>query len=209
MSNQETVIKAEAGFGIVWLLESTNVILDSIFLSYFFCVSLWVGYEYAFNKTGVPTIATLPRIRRRMVAYLQRDTAAKAGHPYTVVDLGSGNGQLTRAIACAIPTAQIVGIEISWLPWLRSTLAQKLFGPANLTYQRRDFWDYDCSNADAVVMYLVGKKMEQAGAKLRRELKPGAMILSNRYALRGDWRPQEEIDIRTPLRSSLFMYRQT
>ncbi|MGB4102319.1 MAG: class I SAM-dependent methyltransferase [Alphaproteobacteria bacterium] len=201
-------IAPKAGFDFASLPESAALVLDGVFLLFFFFVALWAGYEYTFNKTGVPTIASAPRMRRKMIACLQRDAAVKAApSPYTIIDLGSGNGQLTRAIARAMPQAQVIGIEISFLPWLRATLIQKLFGPANLTYERRDFWDYDCGKADAVVMYLVGKKMERVGTKLRRELPPNAMILSNRYALRGDWQAQEEIPLLTPFRNKLYLYR--
>lgn len=208
MTHHNSAIDAKTEFDILPLLKSAQLLRDEFFLITFFCVALWAGYEYAFNKTGVPTLATLPRMRRKMITRLKQDAVSHAGQLYTIIDLGSGNGQLSRAIARAIPTAQVIGIEISYLPWLRATLTQKLFGPANLTYQRRDFWNYDCSKINAVVLYLVGKKMARIGAKLHRELKPGALIISNRYALRDGWQPQETITFRTFFKNTLYIYRQ-
>ena len=92
-------------------------------------------------------------------------------------------------IAREIPAAQVTGIEISPIPWLYSEIRRRFSGCANLEYKRIDFWPCDCSGVDAVVVFLVGKMMERVSRKLRAELKPGALVLSNSITLRGGWEP--------------------
>ena len=87
-----------------------------------------------------------------ILLFLRQDAVScPAAKPYTVLDLGSGSGQMTWQIARALPNAHVTGVELAYVPWLRSVLRQRLFGPANLDYKRVDFWLYDCSAADAVV----------------------------------------------------------
>jgi len=173
-----------------------------------FC--LFLSCEYYAYKTGVPTIASFPSARRKIIEILQKDFAARApaARSYTIVDLGSGGGQLSWHIARALPRAQVIGIEISWIPWLRSVLRQRLRGPSNLQYQRVDFWSYDCATADAVVTYLTENIIARVSKKLRRELKPGALVAANDVALRGDWQPIDSIPTGF-LKMQVFVYRQS
>jgi hypothetical protein len=101
----------------------------------------------------------------------------------------------------------VTGIELSCLPWLRSVLRQKLLGPKNLDYKRADFWPYDCAHADAVVVFLRGNVIERLGDKLRRELKPGALIIDNAVLFHGDWQPVETHTVGM-LKSKVYVYRQ-
>jgi SAM-dependent methyltransferase len=159
---------------------------------------------YAF-KTGVPTIASFPSARRAIIKILK--AKVPPGAPFTIIDLGSGSGQLARAIARALPNAYVTGVELSPVPWLRAVVWQKLFGPQNLAYARADFWAYDCRQADAVVLYLTENIIERMGEKLRRELKDGALVVANDTALRGDWQPIETVPTGF-LKFKIFVYRQ-
>ncbi len=146
--------------------------------------------EYYAFKTGVPTVASFPSARRKIIEILQNDAAARPdARPYIIIDLGSGGGQLSWHIARNLPYAQVVGVELSFIPWFRSVVRQRLFGPANLNYKRSNFWPYDCSKADAVVLFLKGNVMDRVSEKLHEELKSGSLIVSNDYTLRGDWQP--------------------
>ncbi len=146
--------------------------------------------EYFAWRTGVPTIASFPSARRVILEAL-REAFANGDLPRgaSILDLGSGSGKLTLRIAQAFPDAQVIGLELSWAPWALSVLRQRLAGAKNLRYVRADFWPYDCSRVDAAVTYLTENIIEKVGDKLRRELKPGAFVLANDTALRGDWVP--------------------
>jgi SAM-dependent methyltransferase len=172
-------------------------------------IPIAASYLFYLFKTGVPTFPTMPPMRNKMIEILSEDARASASRPYTIVDLGSGSGQLSRAIALALPEAHVIGIELSPIPWLRSVLRQKLLGPANLEYKRVDFWTYDVSHTDALVNYLMESLMERVSEKLRRELKPGALVVASKFKLRGSWRPFASYDIGLPLPMTVRLYRQT
>jgi len=172
-------------------------------------VPVIASYLYYSYKTGVPTFPTMPPMRKKMIEILQQDSQTHASHPYTIVDLGSGSGQLSWHIARAMPDAHVIGIELSLIPWLRSVVHQRLYGPTNLEYKRVDFWTYDISHTDAVVTYLMEFLMERVSEKLRKELKPGALVVSSKFQLRGDWKPFETYDIGLPLPMTLRLYRQS
>ena len=186
--------------------EAINL-LSLLFILLF--LAIYATYEYYEYKTGVATFPTMPAIRRKTIEILRQDAVScPAAKPYTVLDLGSGSGQMTWQIARALPNAHVTGVELAYVPWLRSVLRQRLFGPANLDYKRVDFWLYDCSAADAVVTYLPGKIMEQVGEKLHKELKPDTLVVANTFPLRAGWEPKETLTLRAPFKTRVFVYRQ-
>ncbi len=164
--------------------------------------------EYSTFRTKVPTVASFRPSRRKIIEKL---TTVHAGYlgtsPYTIVDLGSGNGQLASQIACALPTTQVTGVEISIVPWTISSLRQKFFGPQNLKFRRESFWPFDVSQTDAVVAYLNGDVIGGVSEKLRKELKPNALVITNEIPLTGDWQPIEIIETGF-MRMKVYVYRQ-
>ncbi len=181
-----------------------NLWYPAILLTIF---ALFLSCEYYTWKTGVPTVASFPSARRQIIEILQKDFAAHTGGAYNIIDLGSGSGELCWHIARALPRARVIGVELSFVPWLRAVINQRLLGPRNLEYRRADFWSYDCSHADVIVTYLTENIIERVGEKLRRELKPGAMIAANDTPLRGDWRSIETVPTGF-LKMQIFIYRQ-
>ena len=123
-----------------------------------------------------------------------------------VYDLGSGWGGLARALARRYPRSPVIGFEVSPLPWAWSRLRQALRGSANLTFRFGDFHNADLSGAALVVCYLPGPAMEKLKPKLEAELKPGAMVASNTFALRG-WDPVEVRTAPDAPASQVYLYR--
>lgn len=173
---------------------------------------VFLSCEYYTFKTGVPTVASFPSAQKKIVEILKKEMkACPQKRPYQIMDLGSGGGQLCRRIAKEIPDAQVIGLELSILPWLRSVLTQKLKRLPNLTFKRLDFWTYDCAKTDAVIVFLTGAPiLERMGQKLRQELKRGTLIIANDEQLGGDWIPMESLNnpIQGIFQSKIYLYRQ-
>jgi len=165
-----------------------------------------VVWELTFNRKNVPTLATSHAGRGKMTDMLKRE-AGQFGDGYTVIDLGSGRGELTRHIARAIPSARVIGIEMSRIPFWQSVWLQRWFGPSNLSYQCLDFWPYDCSKINAVVFYLSMPVAQRVGAKLFQELRPGSLVISHTFPLLDNWVPVETITFRTPFKETIYVYR--
>lgn len=186
------------------MIDTINTVLFWIC----FYVLLWNGYFLLFNK-GIPNITTAPAIRRKIVEILREDCASQGNGSYNVIDLGAGNGSLTRSIARGLPQAQVTGIDICSIANFKARMMMRLSGLRNLEHKRADFYDCDISKADAVVMFLLGSLMGRIREKLESDLKDGTLVISNKFPVGGDWVPLAEIDVRTlyPHQKKLFIYR--
>lgn len=170
-------------------------------------VAFNIIFELTFNRANVPTLATGFAGRGRIAALLKHEAARRKNQGYTIIDMGSGRGELTRRIAAAIPEARVIGVEKARLAYKQAVIVQRLLRLKNVSYQCSDFWSCDCSGADAVVFYLMPTLMPKMGEKLYRELKPGSMIISHVFPLLGVWTPIETIHIRTPFKETIYVYR--
>jgi len=169
---------------------------------------LWNGYFLLINK-GIPNIPTTAAIRKSMIDIIKQDMAQTEAAPYTIIDLGSGSGRTSRHIAKSIPNAHVIGIEISTLAYWQSVLIQKLTRTKNLTYKRANFHDTDISEANAIVMFLLGTLMKSIREKLESDLKDNTLVISNKFKVGGHWTPQKTLDIKTfaPHQKTLFIYK--
>mmetsp|Transcript_4824 Transcript_4824/g.7278 ORF Transcript_4824/g.7278 Transcript_4824/m.7278 type:complete len:92 (-) Transcript_4824:497-772(-) len=55
-------------------------------------------------------------------------------------------------------------------------------------FHMQDLWAVDLSKADVVAVYGLHPIMKRLGAKMKSELKPGAIVVSNVFTIPG-WRP--------------------
>jgi SAM-dependent methyltransferase len=192
---------------IGWQLVQ-NPTFNNVFL---LCVLIYVAarvlYELVFNRGNPPTLAADFWSRRKLAALVKQDADGKPKENFTVVDLGSGNGEVSRHIARAVPHARVVGVEWGYLPWLRSRWWAKIFGPTNVEYTQQDFFKFDCSMANCIVMYLNWKIAQTLGAKLWNELKPGSTVISHSFELKGPWPAPEVVTFYTPFQMKVFIYR--
>lgn len=171
-------------------------------------VLLWNAYFLVFNR-GIPNINTAPAIRKKAIELLKEDFRRSGKSTYTVIDLGSGNGNFSRHIAREMPQARVIGIDVDRIAHLRAELARKLSGLKNLEYRRSDFYEQNLSEADAVVMFLLGTLMGRIRPKLEQDLKDGTLVISNKFAVGGTWEPHAVLEVKTlyPHQKKLFVYR--
>ena len=164
-------------------------------------------FELTVNRLNVPTITTCFVARQKMAKILEHEAAQCHKETYNVVDLGSGRGELARCIAKKIPKASVIGIEMAAAPYMLSTLIQRLFGPKNVIFKRLDFWHFDCSDIDAVVLYLGPITTQQMGEKLHQELKRGSTVISNTYPLLGKWKALDTQNFHAPFKETFYVYK--
>lgn len=122
---------------------------------------------------------------RKTVRAIMEIARVKPGEIF--FDLGAGDGRLVRAAALAGATArgfERVGLLVSWANLLAK--AQGLSGRA--TVSRGNIFEKNFGDADIIFIYLFPEAMAKLEEKCRRELKPGARILSRAFAFPG-WPP--------------------
>ena len=124
----------------------------------------------------------------------------------TIIDLGSGWGNFVIRIANSYPQRQIVGYELSFLPWLTSKCLKKLLGLQNLTLHRKNFYLADLSKASVLICYLFPEAMEKISYKLQIEKTDVNYLISNNFAL-PTWQAYKTIRLNDFYKSPVYLYK--
>jgi SAM-dependent methyltransferase len=121
-----------------------------------------------------------------------------------VYDLGSGDGRIPITAAQKYG-ARGVGIEID--PILVRAANDRLVKTGvggRVRFINQDLFEADISEATVVALFLLPRVNVRLAPKLKRELRPGARIVSHQYDLGEDWPPEETRDV-----DGLTIYRWT
>jgi SAM-dependent methyltransferase len=97
-----------------------------------------------------------------------------------LLDLGCGDGRVLRKVRKRYGV-QAVGFEMNPLAYLKARLA--CLGIRGVEIRLQNFWKADIKEADIVFCYLFPDVMKALSTKLKKELKPGAVIVSCNFAL--------------------------
>jgi len=150
-------------------------------------------------RTGISPWPSGPRAVASIIELLPE----QLGGP--VFELGSGFGTLAIAIARARPDVQVVGYELSPVPWLVSRALRLAYGVRNLELRRADFARAELSGAGAVVCYLHPGGMERLAALLH-DLPEEAVVISHAFAL-PDAEPEQQRSVGDLWQSRVYRYR--
>ncbi len=151
-------------------------------------------------RTGISPMPSSMRARRVMLA------AAADAPDGSIVDLGCGWGTLAIVFARRYPGREVIGYELSWIPWLVSLLRKRALGLHNLSLRREDFLRADLPDAAVLLCYLYPRGMDDLSHKLEREGGNPAVIISNTFALPSA-RPDEVIQLDDVYRTRIYVYR--
>lgn len=140
--------------------------------------ALWYLYQ---GPLYVPSL-------RRTVEQMVRVSEVRPG--MKTVDLGSGDGRVVVAMAEA--GANAYGYEIN--PVL-ANLSRRKIAKLNLGNRARiltnNFWNQSLDGYDVVTVFGIGHVMDRLSRKLASELKPGALVVSNAFEIRGLGTPKQ------------------
>jgi cyclopropane fatty-acyl-phospholipid synthase-like methyltransferase len=118
-----------------------------------------------------------------------------------VFDLGSGDGRIPIAAAKKYG-ARSVGIEIDeQLVRLSQENAVRAGVADRVTFVHGDLFQADISPASVVTLFLLPSLNIQLIPKFKRQLRPGARIVSHHFAMGDVWPPDAEQDV-----SGLMIY---
>lgn len=131
--------------------------------------------------------------RSRVPLYLTNAATAEAllkllpDTPCRILDLGCGDGGLLRRLALARPDCLFTGIEHAPLTWFVARL--RTFGLTHVTIRHGDFWQEPLGRYAVVYAFLSPAPMPELWAKAVREMSPGALLVSNSFAV-----PEQPVD---------------
>lgn len=136
-----------------------------------------VSIVYYGIRLGITPMPSSRKAVRKIVGLIPEGTEGK------IVDLGAGWGSLAYPIAKRFPNAEVVGYELSPLPWLYSRLKGLIVARKNLKLHRQNVFEADVREADIVVVYLHPAAMRKLQKKFEEELRPGTVVISNTFVV--------------------------
>lgn len=164
---------------------SAVLVIFAIFL-FVFAVYIIFG-----SWSGAPFVPT----RKKSIARMMALADFKPGE--VCMDLGSGTGRIV--FAAAKTGATCVGVEINPFLYLFGRARAILGRYRNVSFSRADLWKADLSRVDVLTIFFIYDKMPALYAKLKKEMKPGARVVSNIFTF-PDW-PYEKKD------GNVYLYR--
>ena len=147
--------------GVVGLVIFLSIPLILTFYLVTSVLAVWLGAPYVpARASAIREIVTLCQPRPGM----------------RIVDLGSGDGRVVRALAAK--GAQVDGYEIQPLLVWWSRMMSRIFRQSdNTSFYVRNLFSVDCSAYGVVVVYGFPKMMGRLAAKFVNELKPGSRVI--------------------------------
>ena len=127
-----------------------------------------------------PSVPSCGKVKKAMLDDVAAILKAKT-EPLTVIDLGSGWGTLLLPLAQQFPQHRFIGYEIARLPFHISKIRSHKLN--NINFLREDILQADISDADIVFLFLLPSMMQKLTDKCKKEMKPDALIYSNRFRL--------------------------
>lgn len=128
-------------------------------------------------RTRVPLYLSSAQACERLLALLPGQSGLR------VLDLGAGTGTVVAHIAQARPDVNVTGLELAPLPALIGWLRVRRL--ANCRIERADFWARNLADCDVVYAFLSPAPMERLWRKVKAEMKPGALFVSNSFDVPG------------------------
>jgi len=130
------------------------------------------------QRTRVPLYLSSSAAVKALTGLLPEDAALR------ILDLGCGTGTILSAISRERPLSRLAGVERAPLPWLVAWIRSCV--PGNrFAVSWGNLWNADLSAYDVVYAYLSPEPMPLLWQKARREMRPGSMLVSFRFAVPG------------------------
>jgi trans-aconitate methyltransferase len=155
----------------IWILLAVSGILFGVKLCYVLCTSMVLPFTRGALYTSTSRV--------RISAFLDA-VPMKAGQLF--VDMGCGDGRVLRKVRQRY-VVRAVGYELNLLAYIASRIL--CVGLKQIEIKWRNFWKADLADADFVFCYLFPDVMEDLAVKLKKDLKPGAVVVSCNFDLPG------------------------
>ncbi|GAB1235026.1 class I SAM-dependent methyltransferase [Ferrigenium sp. UT5] len=151
-------------------------------------------------RTQVPLYLSSQKVWRSL------ETLLPADRPLRFIDLGSGLGGVLTHLARQRPESRFDGVEVAPIPFALSWLRIRLGGYRNCTVRWQSLWDCNLADYDVVFAYLSPVPMSALWEKVERELHPGALFISNSFAV-SNHPPRETRNVDDLHRSQLHLWK--
>lgn len=146
------------------------------FLYFLFMVDSLRGHDLPTSKRAINVVSQI--ILRHKISGIN------------FYDLGCGRGTLALAIKKKIPLLAVYALDKSALRIFFARLKNIIFFQRKVFFKKANIFKINLGGADIVYTYLWYDRMPPLEQKLIRELKKGAMVITNTSNF-PNWKPQE------------------
>jgi len=174
-------------------------LIYAIFVMLFFVFIL----DSALRRHDLPT-------SKRAIKFLVEAISKNSPDAKNFYDLGCGRGTVVLAVKKILPRLAVYGVDDNririFFAYLKSIILRQ-----KINFKKQDVFHADIKNADIVYTYLWYDLMPILEKKLQKELKPGAIVITNTSHF-SNWKPIKKIvtypkKLRTPNFETLFVYK--
>lgn len=158
----------------LWLMSMTA--LPSELYLFGFLISL--GVFWTTFRSQVPFFPSRPIVWKKVAQLIPHKKHVR------MIDIGSGLGDLSMAIARMRPNSRIEGIEVAPLPWLISRVRAAL-SRSRAQFTLGDYYTLDFANYDIVFAYLSPAAMPKLYQKAQPEMQAGSFLVSYEFEIPG------------------------
>ena len=187
----------------------------SVFEIILLTITALAGFSIVWSTItlGISPMPSSNKARQAMLQMMDEIDLEAGTHFKTdpIFELGCGWGGLLIPLAKKYPTREIVGYELSLIPWFITLLRAKLLGLKNIRLHRRDFLQADLYNASIIICYLFPEGMKA----LERKLEQGGFnadnenlryLISNNFSLPSH-NPIKTIQLNDLYQSPVYLYK--
>ena len=127
-----------------------------------------------------------------------------SGKPFRFIDLGCGFGALLAYLARQRPLGAFDGVEISPLPFIVAKLRFLLSRNDKIRITLKNFWPMPLGDYDVVYAFLAPGPMPYLWDKVKSEMKPGSLFITNSFRVEGE--AAKEIEVEDARQTTLFIH---
>ena len=102
--------------------------------------------------------------------------------PIRMIDIGSGLGGVSLALAKRNPASHFEGIEIAPIPWLLSIMLAKI-KRSNVQFKLGNYYDLDFAHYDVIFAYLSPAVTSELWKKAQQEMQIGSLLISHEFPI--------------------------
>jgi len=191
-----------------WFMPVQILFLPALFYVYQLALPAWL-YLFAF----VILFAVYGRVfTTRVPLYLSGKLTCDAlaellpqEHMFHFLDLGAGTGTVLRNLDRRFPFGMFHGVETAPVPFVMAWLRSKI-GKAQFRIFYQDLWQTHLDKYDVVYAFLSPHPMPELWQKVKREMKPGSLFISNSFAVPGV-QPDQIIELEDGRSTALYVWR--
>lgn len=160
-------------------MDAALIISAGVLIGCFLALSWFAGSDAPYVPTKMEGIRRILKI-----------AGAKKGKKF--YELGAGDGRVV--IEAAKLGVHAVGIEQSWIRVIYSRYTASKLKLQNAKFYHENIFSRSYEDADTIYIYLLLKGVKKLEEKLKKELKKGAIVITQTYHF-PNWKPFKKVDL--------------